>query len=104
MTERIERQGRGRRKEDQQECDGVCNAHSGTVTGIKGLYAMLTVLIGLIGTQMMFQIPAIKLDILNEVKGVTARIVELEKKDIEFASKLGDLDERLKGLETRKGK
>lgn len=95
-----ERQGNGRRAED---CgDGTCGAHSGMTTGIKGLYAMLTVLIGLIGAQMMFQIPTIKIDILTEFKGITAKITELEKTDIQFRSDITEIKNKINTLEERK--
>lgn len=90
------REGSGRRESD---CADTCTAHSGTVTGIKGLYALLVLLISLLGSQMMFQIPAIKLDILAEVKGITARIVELEKKDIEIKAQMDDFRSRLGTVE-----
>ena len=93
------REGHGRRSTD---CGDTCGSHSGISTGIKGLYALLTVLIGLIGVQMMFQIPNIKIDILTEVKGITARIVELEKKDIEFKAQLEELRSRI--IEIEKGR
>ena len=90
------RQGKGRREGD---CGEVCSAHSGTVIGIRGLYALLIIQISLIGCQMLFQIPAIRIDILTEVKGLTARIVDLEKKDIEFKSQVDDLRGRVINIE-----
>lgn len=88
---------------DRRKCnEDVCTAHSGTVTGIKGLYALLTILIGLVGGQMMFQIPAIRMDILGEVNKITARIVELEKKDIDFAGRLKACEDVLNNLEKKK--
>ena len=90
------REGNGRRATD---CGDTCGSHSGITTGIKGLYILLSALISLLGVQMMFQIPAIKIDILNEVKGVTARIVELEKKDIEFKALLDEFRSRLADIE-----
>lgn len=90
------REGHGRRATD---CGDTCGSHSGITTGIKGLYALLIALISLLGIQMIFQIPAIKIDILNEVKGITARIVELEKKDIEFKAQVDELRSRINELD-----
>ena len=103
MAERYEntRSGCDRRHTDDHGDVEYCDAHSGTTTGIKGLYALLVVLIGLIGAQMMVQIPNIKIDILNEVKGITARIVELEKKDIEVNATMRELAARVADLEKK---
>lgn len=90
------REGHGRRASD---CGDTCGSHSGITAGIKGLYALLITLISLFGIQMIFQIPTIKIDILNGVTGITARIVELEKKDIEFKAGLDALQSRISTVE-----
>ena len=90
--EKFDKERSGHDRRITEGCGEVCADHSGTVTGIRGLYALLVILISLVGAQMMFQIPAIKIDILTEVKGITARIVELEKRDIEFSGRLSDLE------------
>lgn len=52
-----------------------CKAHSGLITRINGLYAVLAILISLVGAQLIFQIPSMEQRIL-------AKITETEKQDV----------------------
>ena len=82
----------GRRKYDSPGgAPGFCQSHSGTVAKTNLILWLLGIILASGAYQIAFQFPAIKSEVVTEVKGLTARIVELEKKDIEFTGQLREM-------------
>lgn len=81
--------------EEERTEDFVCKSHSGLIARINGLYAIITILIALVGAQMMFQVPAMKYDILKEMTKVTDTIAEGQKTDIKLDGEIRLLAQQL---------
>ena len=70
-----------------------CQAHSGTVYRTNLIIWLLGILLLSGAYEMLVQIPSVRADVVSEVKGITARIVELEKADIMLKEQLRELKE-----------